>query len=99
MHFYLESSEFLLDGYAGKQDEGIRFRSTGESGSSEGREAKERAARQMGVRLAGFRLECMENRGFRFLQAVLMRLIEDGDWGLESARERKIRIFAISMAY
>ena len=99
MHFYLESSEFLLDGYAGKQAEDIRFRSSGEGGSATGREAKERAARRLGVRLAGFRLECMENRGFRFLQAVLMRLTGDGDWGLESARERKIRIFAISMAY
>ena len=44
-------AEFLLDGYTGKQDEDIRFRSSGEGGSSEGREAKERAARQLGVRL------------------------------------------------
>ena len=44
-------AEFLLDGYAGKQDEDIRFRSSGEGGSSEGREAKERAAWRLGVRL------------------------------------------------
>ena len=74
MHFYLESSEFLLDGYAGKQDEDIRFRSSGEGGSSEGREAKERAARQLGVRLAGFRLECMENRRCRFPRRSPLRL-------------------------
>ena len=33
------------------EEDDIRFRSTGESGSSTGREAKERAARQLGVRL------------------------------------------------
>ena len=39
------------DGSFSEKDEDIRFRSSGESGSATGREAKERAARQLGVRL------------------------------------------------